>query len=45
MELEYDLGDGVGEIVGRVGRADVECPSVCGAGVALELLLAEIKRD
>ena len=45
MELEDDLGDGLGEVVGWVWRSDVECPAVGFGGVILNVILAEIECD
>lgn len=43
MELEDDLGDGLGEVVGRVGGANVECPAVGGGGVGVDVVFAEVE--
>lgn len=45
MELEDDLGDGLGEVVGCVGGADVECPAVGGGGVGVDVVFAEVECD
>ncbi len=45
MKLEDDLGDGLGEVVGWVGGADVECPAVGVGGVGVDVVLAEVEGD
>ena len=45
MELEDDLGDGLGEVVVWIWRANVECPAVGFGGVILDVVLAEIECD
>lgn len=45
MELEDDLGDGLGEVVGCVGGADVECPAVGGGGVGVDVVFAQVECD
>ena len=45
MELEDDLGDGLGEIVGWIGRADVECPAVSCCWVGVDVVFAEVECD
>jgi len=45
MELEDDLGDGFGEIVGRIRRADVQCPAVSCCGVGVDVVFAQVECD
>lgn len=42
MKLEYNLGDGRGEVEGLIGGAEVECPAVGGGGVGV---FAEVEGD
>ena len=45
MELEDDLGYGLGEIIGWIWRANVECPAVGFGGVILNVVLTKIECD